>query len=620
MPTIYKYYIGVLFTMLVLFICAFFIAQGQGEVRRNCYEESEIAFQSGNFSEAKEGFEELGNYRDSSTYLLVIDLCDEGQYVAAMEMLSTIDGDDIPYNLKLLAGQQMYYAKDFLSAQALFSEVVSELNRIENFSKDYIAAKDWLEKTNYAYAQRLYEASRYEDVIDFLSKVEMTDKLSYLLNLSKYKLAQKLFNENCYSTAVNLFEELSKISELNSSEEFEDLSDWLVQSKYAYAEELYESNNFDAALSIFLTIDSYKKSAQYTDNILNMDINISDDVLYQAADRHFQAGMYWQALSEFRRIKQYRDSADRISETLEALRRNLATTISVGLNYSVALKDDDSAIATEYYQGLSDVNRPEWHNLVSISGFSSFTVGLKFDGTVISTSKSINNSINADLWTDILAVSVGEAYVVGLKSNGTLIGAGHDLDDGQLDIDGWTNIIAIATGWRHTVGLDTSGNVFITGYGSSFQLNQIQKDKDSWSDIIAIAAGGGSNGAPGGGHTVGLRKDGKVVAVGDNDYNQCDVEDWTDIVAIAAGDWFTVGLHSDGSIEITQPDPTKARKEGLYIGACKAKEWTGIVEIAAGGGSVVGLNKDGDANAAGYGEIDGQTAISNEWTDIKLYR
>ncbi len=46
-------------------------------------------------------------------------------------------------------------------------------------------------------------------------------------------------------------------------------------------------------------------------------------------------------------------------------------------------------------------------------------------------------------------------------------------------------------------------------------------------------------------HTVGLEIDGAVVAVGDNDYGQCEVSVWTDIVAVAAGDNHTVWLKSD---------------------------------------------------------------------------
>ena len=43
-------------------------------------------------------------------------------------------------------------------------------------------------------------------------------------------------------------------------------------------------------------------------------------------------------------------------------------------------------------------------------------------------------------------------------------------------------------------------------------------------------------------HTVALRADGTVVAVGDHEYDQCDVSGWQDIVAVACGDYHTIGL------------------------------------------------------------------------------
>lgn len=42
-----------------------------------------------------------------------------------------------------------------------------------------------------------------------------------------------------------------------------------------------------------------------------------------------------------------------------------------------------------------------------------------------------------------------------------------------------------------------------------------------WSDIVAVAAGNL--------YTVGLKSDGTVVTVGNNDEGQCNVSDWTDI-------------------------------------------------------------------------------------------
>ena len=57
---------------------------------------------------------------------------------------------------------------------------------------------------------------------------------------------------------------------------------------------------------------------------------------------------------------------------------------------------------------------------------------------------------------------------------------------------------------------------------------------------MAISAGGG--------HTVGLKADGTVVAVGYNGVGQCDVSGLRDIVAISAGDSHTVGLKADGTV------------------------------------------------------------------------
>src|SRR6266540_1381195 len=49
-------------------------------------------------------------------------------------------------------------------------------------------------------------------------------------------------------------------------------------------------------------------------------------------------------------------------------------------------------------------------------------------------------------------------------------------------------------------------------------------------------------------HTVGLKEDGTVVAVGHNGYGQTNVSPWTNIKAIAAGTYHTVGLKEDGTV------------------------------------------------------------------------
>lgn len=69
-------------------------------------------------------------------------------------------------------------------------------------------------------------------------------------------------------------------------------------------------------------------------------------------------------------------------------------------------------------------------------------------------------------------------------------------------------------------------------------------------------------------HSVALKTDGTVTAVGDNKYGQCNVSDWRDIAAVVAGNVHmarntgnahTVGLKSDGKMVAIVNDFDSAR-------------------------------------------------------------
>ena len=69
------------------------------------------------------------------------------------------------------------------------------------------------------------------------------------------------------------------------------------------------------------------------------------------------------------------------------------------------------------------------------------------------------------------------------------------------------------------------------------------------------------------GYTVGLKRDGTVVAVGDNRAGECNVSGWTDIVAVSTGFWHTVGLKRDGTVVAVGNNE---------YGQCDVGDWTGI--------------------------------------------
>ena len=75
-------------------------------------------------------------------------------------------------------------------------------------------------------------------------------------------------------------------------------------------------------------------------------------------------------------------------------------------------------------------------------------------------------------------------------------------------------VTPMVTAGGHTVGLKADGTVVAVGNNWYGQL-----DVGGWTNVIQVGTGGGV-------HTVGLKANGTVVAVGDDHYGQCDVGDW----------------------------------------------------------------------------------------------
>ena len=151
---------------------------------------------------------------------------------------------------------------------------------------------------------------------------------------------------------------------------------------------------------------------------------------------------------------------------------------------------------------------------------------------------------------------------------------------------------SISSGVYHTVGLKADGTVVAVGCNDDSRC-----DVSGWTDMVAISSGGY--------HTVGLKADGTVVAVGYNNSGQCDVSDWTDIIAISAGDNHTVGLKADGTVVAVGYNNS---------GQCDVSGWTDIMAISAGTHHTVGLKADGTVVTVGH-NYNGQCDVSG-WTNI----
>ena len=152
----------------------------------------------------------------------------------------------------------------------------------------------------------------------------------------------------------------------------------------------------------------------------------------------------------------------------------------------------------------------------------------------------------------------------------------------------WNDSKTLSSYSATTIGLKKDGTVVAVGSNSYGQC-----DVSGWKDIVSVACGEY--------HTVGLKKDGTVVAVGSNRFGQCDVSGWKDIVSVACGGSHTVGLKKDGTVVAVGENDD---------GQCDVSGWKDIVSVACGSSHTVGLKKDGTVVAVGEND-DGQCDVSD---------
>jgi len=201
-----------------------------------------------------------------------------------------------------------------------------------------------------------------------------------------------------------------------------------------------------------------------------------------------------------------------------------------------------------------------------------------------------------------LELKAGEEFKVRANREWGMV---YGISDGKT-IEYGDNVRVEADGiYRITLNLNTV-DLFMTEHQANTMDTPVPKPESTPAPTITLSAMAAKKTiAAGIRHTVGLKNDGTVVAVGKNDMGQCSIRSWRNMVAVAAGGNTTVGLKSNGTVQVTG--------ETGY-GQEKASDWKDIVDIAVGEDHVVGLKSDGSVVAVGNNQF-GQCDVSG-WQDI----
>jgi len=259
--------------------------------------------------------------------------------------------------------------------------------------------------------------------------------------------------------------------------------------------------------------------------------------------------------------------------------------------------------------------------------------------------KQINNTSSSET-INSNAISAGHEHTNYLKSDGTVWAAGRN-DNGQLG-DGTTKdrsnpvqvtnadgsefggVANVFAGYTHTAYLKSDGTVWATGYNNWGQLGNGEINSQQTNPVQAINADGTNLSgvvdiSVGVYHTVYLKSDGTVWAVGRNNFGQLGDGTTTDrpnpvqvmnadgtalsgVVGISAGYDHTVYLKSDGTVwAVGRNDfgqlgdgTTQRRSDLVQVINVDGTALSGVVGISAGVYHTVYLKSDGTVWATGF--------------------
>ncbi len=313
---------------------------------------------------------------------------------------------------------------------------------------------------------------------------------------------------------------------------------------------------------------------------------------YKKAESLLASGQYEEASAAFEALGDYKDSRQRIED---------CKTAEIEADYQAASKlveESRFEEAITVFENLGDYKDSK-DRITEAKYFSAIALenAGNYDEAIAAFQMLGDYKDSSEQISEMLYIKARNLREAGNNSSAAILfGKLRDYKDAQeLSKMLWDSVArrdTIATGLFHTVGLKTDGTVVAVGDNSNGQC-----DVSTWKDIVAIDADFR--------YTIGLKGDGTVIAVGWNNWGQCDVFDWEDIVAISAGRGHTVGLKSDGTVVAVGNND---------YGQCDISDWKDIVAVSAGDSHTVGMKSDGTIVAVG-GNSNGECDIV-DWKDV----
>ena len=341
---------------------------------------------------------------------------------------------------------------------------------------------------------------------------------------------------------------------------------------------------------LLVSDNNYQRSERFADAELKKQFDRWNQVVKEIRERR-EAERLAQEQKELEEELRQQEQARKLEQQMQKSlqQQRFQRLIATSFGHTVALKADGTLLTTgDNKYGQRNVEK--FKDIVGVYAGEGHTIGLRSDGTVVATAYQGDPEYYRDRcevgnWKNIRSVTAFSNGNFGICEDGSVVVAGKPYFSNEKAYPGaawWRNIVAVAVGSFDAIGLVKDGTVRIITEAGRKAKEELANGIHSWKEIVAICANTNT--------FVGLRADGTVVAVGENDFGQCDVGHWKDIVAIAAGAAHVVGLRADGTVVASGSNGA---------GRCDVSGWRNVVAVAAYNAHTVGLCADGTVVATG---------------------
>jgi len=217
-----------------------------------------------------------------------------------------------------------------------------------------------------------------------------------------------------------------------------------------------------------------------------------------------------------------------------------------------------------------------WTDIVKVKCGPMRTVGLKKDGTVLSTKGDVFTGgripgEGIEKFNNVIDIACGLFHTVGLRNDGTVVACGFN-DEGQCNVEGWSNVKSIYADHNHTIAICNDGTLLYCGGsdGGALHLNGIagvkklycgindtvivtedgkvyRTDFDSETPILLDITGEDIAHVEFNiDHFIILKTNGTVLHFGSTEDGRANVDDWTDILDIVCSEKVSAGFTKEG--------------------------------------------------------------------------